>query len=35
MTFFLDTETVFPLFGLPAHLDAVARRDRPQNASSS
>jgi RNA polymerase sigma-70 factor, ECF subfamily len=22
MTFFLDTETLFPLFGLPAHLDA-------------
>jgi RNA polymerase sigma-70 factor, ECF subfamily len=22
MTFFLDTETVFPLFGLPLHLDA-------------
>ncbi len=22
MTFFLDTDTVFPLFGLPAHLDA-------------
>jgi RNA polymerase sigma-70 factor (ECF subfamily) len=22
LTFFLDTDTLFPLFGLPAHLDA-------------
>jgi RNA polymerase sigma-70 factor (ECF subfamily) len=22
MTFFLDTEKLFPLFGLPAHLDS-------------
>jgi ketosteroid isomerase-like protein len=22
LTFFLDTETLFPLFGLPARLDA-------------
>jgi RNA polymerase sigma-70 factor (ECF subfamily) len=21
LSFFLDTETLFPLFGLPAHLD--------------
>ena len=32
MTFFLGTETLFPLFGLPARLDADGR---PAGASSS
>ena len=40
LTFFLETETLFPLFGLPPRLDAVVRYDgstavRPMNATSS
>ena len=33
-TFFLDTETLFPLFGLPAPPRRVARRSGRTNASS-
>ena len=34
-TFFLDTATLFPLFGLPLQPRRVAPRRRPANASSS
>ena len=30
LTFFLDTDTLFPLFGLPARLESVVRQDVAQ-----
>jgi RNA polymerase sigma-70 factor (ECF subfamily) len=34
LTFFLDTERIFPLFGLPLHLDAGSYSDPPKTSAS-